>query len=99
MIFVPPCPCTQAQAAAQGGYDPKRGAVLYQQQQQQQQEQGGGSGSGSGTGISSEALTAEGEPLPADFLCAWGVARVYSKGCLPVITHMHTIYTHSPPLT
>lgn len=44
----------QAQAAAQEGYDPKRGAALYQEQQGQ--------------------LTAEGEPLPADFLGARALA-------------------------
>lgn len=65
-IFPTLCIHTQAEAAALGGYDPKRGALLYQSaaagagQQHQQQQMG-----------SSQELTAEGEPLDPEFLGAW----------------------------
>ena len=71
----------QAQQAAQGGYDPKRGAVLYSQLQQEQ-EQGGSSSSH----ISSAALTAEGEALPTNFLgaCACMCAYYATPACLGI---------------
>jgi hypothetical protein len=77
----------QAQAAAQDGYDPKRGAVLYSSQQRHAQQKGAMPPTTTtmmmGGSSSHQELTAEGEPLPPDFLgahavCGCGCAMVHA---------------------